>query len=62
MSALKPSNDKYRRSWLTWGKQMIPSKEYCKNYENINWGESSHKVVKRELTSPNHYEIRFEQK
>lgn len=62
MSALKPNNDKYRRSWLIWGAQAVPSKAYCDNYDKIDWGKSNHKPVKKELTSPNHYELKFEQK
>lgn len=58
MSALKPPNNKYRRTWKVWGNQMIPSPAYKKNYEDIKWGETS-KIIREELTSPSHYRIKF---
>lgn len=60
MSALTPKNGKYRRSWLTWGKQVIPSEQYKENYDKIKWGELSKKLVKEELSGSNHYVIKFE--
>ncbi len=57
MSALSPPNGKYRRSWLTWGRQAIPSKQYCDNYDKINWESSTTKLEKEELSSPHHYKI-----
>ena len=58
MSALRPNNGKYRRSWRIWGRQMVPSKQYCDNYDKISWGESRD-VGKEELTSPSHYRIKI---
>lgn len=60
MSALKPPNNKYRRSWLTWGQQAIPSEQYKENFDKIKWGETNKKLVKEELSGPNHYIIKFE--
>jgi hypothetical protein len=59
MSALKPKNEKYRRSWLTWGRQMIPSEQYKDNFDKISWGKSKLSMTKEELTSPLHYRLRF---
>lgn len=58
MSALSPANKKYRRSWLTWGQQAVPSKDYLDNYDKIQWGEIDG-VEKEELSSPSHYKIRI---
>jgi hypothetical protein len=60
MSALTPSNGKYRRSWLTWGSQAVPSDTYKNNYDKINWETPSKGIVKKELSNPYHYEIKFE--
>jgi hypothetical protein len=63
MSALTPPNGKYRRSWKTWGKQVIPSKKYCENYDKIEWdrkyktGDLIRSI--KQLSSNNHYEIKF---
>ena len=64
MSALKPANEKYRRTWKIWGNQMIPSKAYKDNYDKIKW-TSDYKIPglkrsARELTSDKHYELKFE--
>ena len=57
MSALEPANKKYRRSWLTWGQQMIPSEQYKTNYDQIKWGTQKDKFATEELTSPIHYKV-----
>jgi hypothetical protein len=59
MSAQTPSNGKYRRSWTTWGSQMIPSDQYKNNYDKIIWGEETDHVEREELTNPQHYRIRI---
>lgn len=58
MSALEPKNKKYRRSWLTWGRQMIPSEQYKSNFDNIVWGNSKKEMEKEQLTSASHYRMR----
>ena len=59
MSALKPSNEKYRRTWKIWGQQMIPSEQYKSNFDNITWGNSKREMEKEQLTSASHYRLRF---
>ena len=63
MSALKPANEKYRRTWKIWGNQMIPSKAYKDNYDKIEWDRKYKPgdLIRsaRPLTSDYHYEIKF---
>jgi hypothetical protein len=59
MSALEPANKKYRRSWETWGNQMIPSEKYKTNYDQIKWGTQKDTFAIEELTSPLHYKVRI---
>lgn len=58
MSASKPANGKYRRSWLTWGRQVVPSEQYKTNYDQIKWGTQKEQFVVEELTNPFHYSVR----
>lgn len=61
MSALEPKNKKYRSTWKVWGQQMIPSKAYKNNYDQIRWGKSDLQIYREELTSPSHYLIKIRQ-
>ena len=60
MSALKEPNGKYRRTWKIWGDQMIPSPEYKKNFDLIEWGNKNKKMKREPLSSESHYRIKFE--
>ena len=59
MSALTPSNGKYRRSWTLWGAQAVPSEKYKSNYDQIKWGNTSKDVVVEEKDLPGHYVIKI---
>lgn len=59
MSALAPENGKYRRSWTIWGAQVVPSQKYKDNYDQIDWGKKDDLTEREDLTSSQHYRIRF---
>ena len=60
MGALKPNNDKYRKLWKIWGRNMNPSEEYVTNYDQVRWGEGTKKVVVENQKLAGHYIIHFE--
>lgn len=62
MSALTPSNGKYRNSWKTWGAQVVPSKEYKDNYDKIKWDRKykpGDLIRHAEPIGENYYRIKF---
>ena len=59
MSALKPKNEKYRKTWLIYGKNMNPSEEYVNNFDKIKWGVGTKKMVKIQQKLDNHYIMKF---
>jgi len=60
MSALAPSNGKYRSMWKIFGKQLA-DKEMCKNYQNgydkIKWGNVN-RFEKKDKILGGHYVIK----
>lgn len=59
MGALKPKNDKYRRLWKIYGKNMNPSKTYCDNFDKIKWGNGTKEMKRVDLNLDNHYVMTF---
>lgn len=62
MSALKPNNEKYRKTWLIYGKNMNPSETYINNFDKVKWGEGTKKMVKIQQKLANHYVLKFDDK